>query len=307
MKAMKGSSTKPVRLQAPAIDPLAQVDGRIAALDSQLAKLQKRQDECSQAELIAEDAAISSARENIWSELRQLRERRVRLLAGVPDIEPDPPANPDRLAALEARLAALEARAAAQQAGDLGARAGLPAPTLKPDERKTPQVAGSPSQERAWSELVDQVDTDSTWSADFAGYRKMVTQAVQSVTAAYSGDTADAVVAIRQKEYWCLLDLIAAALAEIRTDQRTAKALFNRLHALEARADKSRSSLAYGGVWQRAISYQEGDVVSHGGSAWVALRKTVKGEEPGAVPAAFQLLVKRGADGKDAASEGRRA
>lgn len=67
-----------------------------------------------------------------------------------------------------------------------------------------------------------------------------------------------------------------------------------RLAALEA------TGLKYSGTWQRAQDYQRGAVVTDQDSAWVAL-KAGAGERPGEVPAAWQLLVKAGRDGRDAA------
>ena len=56
----------------------------------------------------------------------------------------------------------------------------------------------------------------------------------------------------------------------------------------------------YKGVWEPG-AYVAGSIVTHGGSAWIA--KTTTGSKPGE-PAiesrAWQLMVKRGADGKDA-------
>lgn len=65
-----------------------------------------------------------------------------------------------------------------------------------------------------------------------------------------------------------------------------------RITALEAHGVK------YAGVWQRAQSYARGEVVSHKGSAWVALKAVPSGADPVA-GAYWQLMVKCGRDGKD--------
>lgn len=66
-----------------------------------------------------------------------------------------------------------------------------------------------------------------------------------------------------------------------------------RLDQLEA------SGIKFAGVWQRATGYRRGCVVTHQGSAWCAIRDHDEPEEPGKSDA-WQLMVKRGADGKDA-------
>jgi hypothetical protein len=71
-----------------------------------------------------------------------------------------------------------------------------------------------------------------------------------------------------------------------------------RLDALEARQTALESrGLAYVGVFQRAATYRRGSVVTHEGSAWIAT-VDAEGVEPGDGKI-WQLLVKRGRDGKD--------
>lgn len=70
-------------------------------------------------------------------------------------------------------------------------------------------------------------------------------------------------------------------------------AVGERLAALEA------TGIKFSGVWQRATGYQRGCVVTHQGSAWCAVRDHEEPEEPGKSDC-WQLMVKRGADGKDA-------
>lgn len=63
--------------------------------------------------------------------------------------------------------------------------------------------------------------------------------------------------------------------------------LESRVRELEGRGIK------YCGTYQRALDYERGAVVTHQGSAWIALTET--GAEPG-TDAAWQLMVKRGRD-----------
>lgn len=62
---------------------------------------------------------------------------------------------------------------------------------------------------------------------------------------------------------------------------------------------KSRPSLCYRGVWDASTVYREGDVVSHGGSAWHCQVEAtgVKPDESNGV--AWRLMVKRGQNGRD--------
>jgi hypothetical protein len=72
----------------------------------------------------------------------------------------------------------------------------------------------------------------------------------------------------------------ALALARIR-------ALEDRLKTIEA-----RGSVEYLGVWQRAASYQRGNLVTCDGAMWAACRDTAA-EKPGASDA-WQLILKSG-------------
>ena len=57
------------------------------------------------------------------------------------------------------------------------------------------------------------------------------------------------------------------------------------------------AGLTYQGVFQDGKSYDPGDVVTWGGSAWHANEPTVS--KPGESAKAWTLVVKRGRDGKD--------
>ncbi len=67
------------------------------------------------------------------------------------------------------------------------------------------------------------------------------------------------------------------------------KALTKRLEALE------EGGIQYRGVYQRAQNYSKGDVATHRGSSWIALRSIKQTEEPGASDG-WQLMAKAGKD-----------
>lgn len=56
--------------------------------------------------------------------------------------------------------------------------------------------------------------------------------------------------------------------------------------------------LAYAGTWQRAQPYKRGNVVTHEGSAWVALKDVDEGSRPGGDLEGWQLMVKAGKDAR---------
>lgn len=64
------------------------------------------------------------------------------------------------------------------------------------------------------------------------------------------------------------------------------KALSTRIEQLEA------GGVRYAGIWQRAMPYRKGTVVTSGGGMWAALRDTREGEKPGDAPDAWQLAAK---------------
>jgi hypothetical protein len=68
--------------------------------------------------------------------------------------------------------------------------------------------------------------------------------------------------------------------------------LLKRVDALE-----SQPKQEYKGVWASGAEYGQSSTVTHAGSAWIAWRKTR--EQPG-TGADWQLMVKKGRDGKDA-------
>jgi hypothetical protein len=53
------------------------------------------------------------------------------------------------------------------------------------------------------------------------------------------------------------------------------------------------------GIWTSGKSYAKNSIVSHDGSAWLAVRQYPEGK-PGGANTGWRLIVKRGRDGKDA-------
>ncbi|WP_192178814.1 hypothetical protein [Mesorhizobium amorphae] len=62
----------------------------------------------------------------------------------------------------------------------------------------------------------------------------------------------------------------------------------------------SRPGLTYRGVFRADVTYRLGDVTTHAGSAWHCCIESVTGVCPGDGQAMWQLMVKRGQNGKDA-------
>ena len=63
-------------------------------------------------------------------------------------------------------------------------------------------------------------------------------------------------------------------------------------------AELETRGVNYCGIYQRAVGYKRGDVVTHDGSMFVAVAEVAPNQLPGA-GGPWQLAVKRGADGKD--------
>ncbi|TCK31233.1 hypothetical protein EV667_1339 [Ancylobacter aquaticus] len=88
-------------------------------------------------------------------------------------------------------------------------------------------------------------------------------------------------------------DVVAATVKEYV--QREA---LDRIDALEKRlAEVEASGLRFLGVWQRAVDYRRGSVVTSEGSSWVALKATSPAEKPGDCDA-WALVAQRGRDGR---------
>lgn len=62
--------------------------------------------------------------------------------------------------------------------------------------------------------------------------------------------------------------------------------------------EKDNRELKFMGVHQRAIDYQRNNLLTHDGSLWIALKDNPSGK-PGTGDD-WQLVAKRGADGRDA-------
>jgi hypothetical protein len=104
------------------------------------------------------------------------------------------------------------------------------------------------------------------------------------------------------------LDIVAEAMAElalVRGTKASAKitegfgVLLAYLVKLEARvAEIETRGIAWKGVWQPALQYKPGDLVTYDGSIFHANADTRA--KPGNGSTDWTLAVKRGADGKDA-------
>ncbi|TCU38759.1 transposase [Rhizobium azibense] len=70
-------------------------------------------------------------------------------------------------------------------------------------------------------------------------------------------------------------------------------AITETLQSLKARVEALESrGIEFAGVWQRAVPYRRGTVVTASGAMWTALRDTVEGESPGKALDAWQLSQK---------------
>jgi hypothetical protein len=71
--------------------------------------------------------------------------------------------------------------------------------------------------------------------------------------------------------------------------------------SLEKRVEElaARPQVEYRGIWSETETYKAGHFVTDRGSVWACRAQVVTGERPGA-SVAWQLAVKRGADGRDA-------
>lgn len=84
-------------------------------------------------------------------------------------------------------------------------------------------------------------------------------------------------------------DMIGDAL---RVDRARVAVLEARIAELEAKqTDVLQRGIRYSGAHQRALGYQPGDVVTSGGSLWIAVGAAEPGDIPGKA-AAWQLAVK---------------
>ncbi len=68
----------------------------------------------------------------------------------------------------------------------------------------------------------------------------------------------------------------------------------------ELEKQQTEQHMAYRGVYSNLIDYRKGDLVTHGGSVWFC--RSATDTKPGDDPESWVLMVKKGRDGKDAAS-----
>lgn len=85
----------------------------------------------------------------------------------------------------------------------------------------------------------------------------------------------------------------------VQTDERTMEFRLSRGKDMVCVGKMHVPAMIYRGVFGSAPSYGRGDVVTWGGSAWVALKDTSAKPEHSSD---WQLAVKRGRDGKDTVS-----
>ena len=98
-----------------------------------------------------------------------------------------------------------------------------------------------------------------------------------------------------------MLELLEAAAPPIKEAIANAtKPLQERIGALERRlVEIEAKGVEYRGVYQKATEYRRGSLVTADGSLFAAIRDTVVGETPGDSSGAFQLVAKRGRDGRE--------
>ncbi|TLX14462.1 transposase [Rhizobium sp. MHM7A] len=66
-----------------------------------------------------------------------------------------------------------------------------------------------------------------------------------------------------------------------------------KLTALSARIEQLEAGgVRYAGIWQRALPYRKGSVVTSDGAMWIALADTPEGVVPGSDPSIWQLAAK---------------
>ena len=95
---------------------------------------------------------------------------------------------------------------------------------------------------------------------------------------------------MKEKEYMKLVPSIHKYLGELfRELEPRLKSIEMKIDALETKG------VDYKGTFQKAITYNRGDVLTHSGSAWICLRKT--NEAPGNC-SSWQLMVKKGRDAR---------
>lgn len=103
-------------------------------------------------------------------------------------------------------------------------------------------------------------------------------------------DRFEKAIRFTQGDYDTMVATIQAAATMARHAEMVASDACKRIEQLEG------CGVRYMGVWQRAQSYTRGAVVTHAGSAWIAVADKAD-SEPGA-GAEWQLMVKAGRDAR---------
>jgi hypothetical protein len=90
---------------------------------------------------------------------------------------------------------------------------------------------------------------------------------------------------------------VTITVTEDELTQRIAEAIAREFSLFDARLQllEARPVLKDGGVWMTGRTYDAGDIVSHGGSAWLCSSAHVA-TGPSPHPDCFRLLVKHGRD-----------
>lgn len=105
--------------------------------------------------------------------------------------------------------------------------------------------------------------------------------------------------ALHEAGWHVVVEGVAAIVVSKSKDERTIEIASALTSGAKAIAEFSIPAMIYREVWREG-DYDVGDVVTWSGSAWHCQAKTA--DKPG-TSAAWRLMVKRGADGKDAGSQ----
>jgi hypothetical protein len=88
-----------------------------------------------------------------------------------------------------------------------------------------------------------------------------------------------------------LIDELASGFGRALSRSRTRER--EQLLAEVEKRFEERALLSYAGVWSEGVAYRKGSMVSHAGSAWVAIGGVEPGAKPGRAPE-WRLAVKSG-------------
>jgi hypothetical protein len=91
-------------------------------------------------------------------------------------------------------------------------------------------------------------------------------------------------------------DVLEVVVDTLGGELKAAKARIAELEARVQRAEdggiKAAPAVRWRGHWKNATRYDEGELVTHGGSLWLAMRTAT--DRPGTADSGFKLVVKRG-------------